>query len=222
MRNTTRSRTGAQPLGLRESKKLAKQIAIYDAAMTLFASRPYAEVTLEQICEQAGVSRATFFRLFGTKAGLIEEFNRRSAQRIQEKVREAKVTGVKALAITANVIAEHWTDNADVMKEMSREYMHHLEQLYDMGGPKIEATRSGGQVLAELAIRYILEGQAKGEIGRHLDPIFVGIGFMNSLGTTFQFWMAQGNGDLTDLRSKVEQITGIFVAGMMAKGTVKA
>ncbi len=50
---------------------------LYDAANDLLGSRPYDELTVDDICAHANVGRATFFRIYETKAGLLREFNRR-------------------------------------------------------------------------------------------------------------------------------------------------
>ncbi|HET9691742.1 MAG TPA: helix-turn-helix domain-containing protein, partial [Acidimicrobiales bacterium] len=70
--------TGPAP-SRREQTKLANRGRLYDAALDLFAEHGYSEVSVEQICERADVGRATFFRLFGSKGGLLSEFNRRLA-----------------------------------------------------------------------------------------------------------------------------------------------
>ena len=56
----------AQP-SLREKRKLQTQIDITKAAMSLFARNGFENVSVELICEHAGVSRATFFNYFPQK-----------------------------------------------------------------------------------------------------------------------------------------------------------
>ncbi|HEY3141980.1 MAG TPA: helix-turn-helix domain-containing protein, partial [Acidimicrobiales bacterium] len=74
---------------LRARKKRRTRDRIYEAALELFATRAYGEVTVEAICEQAEVGRATFFRFFGSKAGLLGEFGRRMAEQIVQRLDEA-------------------------------------------------------------------------------------------------------------------------------------
>jgi AcrR family transcriptional regulator len=50
---------------------------LYDAANALLATRSFDDLSVEEICEHAGVGRATFFRIYETKGGLLREFNRR-------------------------------------------------------------------------------------------------------------------------------------------------
>ena len=57
--------------GLREQKKEKTKLAIQDAALRLFDQYEYRDVSIEQITQAAGVSRATFFRYFTNKADVV-------------------------------------------------------------------------------------------------------------------------------------------------------
>lgn len=58
----------AEPaLGLRERKKRARREALIDATHRLVAEHGLDAVTVEAICEEAGVSARTFFNYFETK-----------------------------------------------------------------------------------------------------------------------------------------------------------
>ncbi|GAA0036135.1 TetR/AcrR family transcriptional regulator [Brevibacterium metallidurans] len=53
--------------GLRERKKREREQALRRAALDLTAENGFANVTIEAICDRAGVSRRTFFNYFGNK-----------------------------------------------------------------------------------------------------------------------------------------------------------
>ncbi|SFA74326.1 TetR/AcrR family transcriptional regulator [Cellulomonas marina] len=53
--------------GLRERKKAACRSALIDAAQAIAADRGVEAVTVEEVCERAGVSARTFFNYFDTK-----------------------------------------------------------------------------------------------------------------------------------------------------------
>src|SRR3954465_1350191 len=54
-------------VGLREGKKRARREALIDATHRLVAEHGLDAVTVEAICEEAGVSARTFFNYFETK-----------------------------------------------------------------------------------------------------------------------------------------------------------
>ena len=59
------------PLGLRERKKQQTKRALERAAFDLFARQGYVETTVEDIAAAAQVSRASFFRYFGSKEDVL-------------------------------------------------------------------------------------------------------------------------------------------------------
>jgi AcrR family transcriptional regulator len=57
------------------SRKLADaRRALFEAAMELFRERGFDETTVEEIAVRAGLSRATFFNHFGSKAAVLSYF----------------------------------------------------------------------------------------------------------------------------------------------------
>lgn len=65
---------------------------LYDAATELLASRPFDDVSVADICARAGVGRATFFRIYQNKAGLLLEFNRRLTRDAAARIAQADNT----------------------------------------------------------------------------------------------------------------------------------
>ena len=59
-------------MGLRERKKAEAHVAIVRAALELFTKRGYADVTIDEIAERAGVARRTYFRYFPTKESVVD------------------------------------------------------------------------------------------------------------------------------------------------------
>jgi len=57
--------------GLRERKKAATRLAIHEAGMRLFAEHGFAGTTVDDIAEEAGVSRATVFGYYATKEEIV-------------------------------------------------------------------------------------------------------------------------------------------------------
>ncbi len=70
--------TAPTGVDLREQRRERNAREIQQAAMSLFAARGYADVTVEDIAREAGISERTFFRYFASKDHvLVAEAGRR-------------------------------------------------------------------------------------------------------------------------------------------------
>lgn len=58
---------------LRDKRKLETRLDIIQAGMALFMERGFDAVSVEMICERAGISRATFFNYFPQKELILSE-----------------------------------------------------------------------------------------------------------------------------------------------------
>jgi AcrR family transcriptional regulator len=60
-----------KPPSLRERKKRETRASLLNSASRLFHIHGYQAVTIDEVCEHAGVSRRTFFRYFPNKEALV-------------------------------------------------------------------------------------------------------------------------------------------------------
>lgn len=61
-------------MGVRQRKKAMLRQRILDVSVAAFRDRGYDTVTVDEICNQLGISKATFFRYFATKDAILSEF----------------------------------------------------------------------------------------------------------------------------------------------------
>lgn len=71
-------------LSLRDRRRAETAGDIARAALALFASKGFDATTAEEIAQQAGVSRATFFNYFPQKELVLAEFARSRMERVQD------------------------------------------------------------------------------------------------------------------------------------------
>lgn len=87
---------------------------ILEVAGAVFAARPYAEVSLGDVAEAAGVSRSLVSHYFANKRGLFIEVMRSFAAAAPEAVRTDRSLPVERM-VEANV--ESWLDLAEAHRE---------------------------------------------------------------------------------------------------------
>ncbi|GAB2764542.1 TetR family transcriptional regulator [Streptomyces bullii] len=80
----TPSKPATKPPGLRERMRAAVRAEVTEVALRLFAEQGFDRTTVDQIAAEAGLSRASLFRYFGTKEDIVlgdlEETGRRIAE----------------------------------------------------------------------------------------------------------------------------------------------
>ena len=92
----------AAPTGRRELNKARTREAIVAAVRTLLEQHPVAEITADQVADEAGVSRRTFFNYYsGIPAVLIEVLSGYAAQLVEQvgldSLREGPIEALRAL-----------------------------------------------------------------------------------------------------------------------------
>lgn len=97
---------------------------LYDAAGDLLASHSFDDLSVEDICAHAGIGRATFFRIFGTKAGLLREFNRRLAQDAAARIADAAAHDIATtLGHIRAAIYDAWHEAGPGHVRMAQEFV---------------------------------------------------------------------------------------------------
>jgi AcrR family transcriptional regulator len=174
---------------LRARKKRRTRDRIYDAAVELFASRPYAEVTVDEICGHAEVGRATFFRFYGSKAGLIREFGHRLAEQIAQRLDDAppSATATEQLWLVQDSMTTAWNLSAASTREMAREWIRNATaaDLHEAAPAEILA----------LVADIVRDGQASGEFNPAYEPDFVAWIILSSLSSMTAGWLATADDD---------------------------
>lgn len=100
-----------EELTLREQKRLATRDAIEDAATKLVDGRGFNDVTVEEICEAAGISRRTFFNYFDSKdAAVLGGPSKEFTEDVRQRFLTEPTDNVLTLAlhvIEAHMVGHH-------------------------------------------------------------------------------------------------------------------
>jgi AcrR family transcriptional regulator len=148
--------------GLRERKNTEVKQALFKAAMRLFREKGFDATSVDEIAEQAGFSRATYFNHFGTKQGVLRFFGQRLEDRMERLLAEADPGTTPLERIRA------------MLSTMVREVEQHREDLepvllFSLRDPEFIArpTPSRRRVL-EMMSDLVSEAQRRGQARRDL------------------------------------------------------
>ncbi len=99
----------------RERKKIATRRALVSAGIARFHRDGFEPTTIDVICEDAGISRRTFFRYFPTKEDLVFPHRRERLERFLELLHQAPetVSAIGSLRGVAQVFAKEYMQNRE-------------------------------------------------------------------------------------------------------------
>lgn len=156
--------TDYKTMGLRERKRLETYLRIEDKATALFLERNYDDVTLEEICEAAMVSRRTFFNYFQSKEHVAVgstpvSFGEHDYDAIRDiEVPEGSSLSYELTRIVANARVKHARSieqssiNPRLTEQLSERRMELLRRQPSLGLSKLSAFEKTRNKLAEAIV----------------------------------------------------------------------
>lgn len=183
MRLNTDTDIGLEPEpSLRARRQHQTRDRLYHTAVELFAARPYDEVTVDEICQRAEVGRATFFRFYGSKGGILTEFSHRLTERIAQRLEERpELTATEQLWVVQEEVATAWGLSTPFTRSLAREWVRNAtaRDLKDSSPPELLA----------LVANVVRRGQESGEFTGDYDPDFVAWIILASFSSITAGWL---------------------------------
>lgn len=105
------------PVGLRARKKEATSAALRRWAIELFLERGFAETTVQDIADAAGISQRTFFRYYPTKDAVIATEHARRERELAELLEGQSGTPLRE---TAHVVLSFLCGDVSKQPDLSR------------------------------------------------------------------------------------------------------
>jgi AcrR family transcriptional regulator len=93
---------------------------LQSAAFELFERRGYQQTTVEDIVDESGMSRTTFFRQFGTKEDVVFPDHEQLLAMIDAHFAETRQTTVEAIASAAWLVLSHYVGEGDLARARYR------------------------------------------------------------------------------------------------------
>jgi AcrR family transcriptional regulator len=148
--------------------------------MTLFSERGYDGVTIEDICRNASVAKATFFLHFENKAALLKDFNDEVTQSLVERLAGHQGSAEDQLILLHTAFREAWKSNAPVMQKMLREFVDQPAML-----SKAASVNEG---IVDLVTQIVHRGQEKGELRSGIAPELASVSIVSTWSAIAAWW----------------------------------
>ena len=173
------------------------QAGIFDAAIRLFDLHGYDDTSVEEICAEAGVGRATFFRYYETKSGLIREIDRRVAAQVRRQQQERDDPSFSALLqIVADVLYQTWAHPGNGLRAVGRE--------------STSVPRPSRRVFAytlEVVVETTTQALERDDLDSALPPQLIGYVALMQLTSAVGWWLDNPDNDLRALLAGIVQHT---------------
>ena len=141
----------------KDAKKLLK-----DATWKLVRDRGFKATKVQDICQEAGVSKMTFYYYYKNKQEIIEDVLEEFFNRIIEQSEEMMKKDIPFKEKIMELV--HW--KADFVMTMSPTF---VEELYISAGPYVELMRNVMIRVQKMTYDFYKEGKDKGEINRGVE-----------------------------------------------------
>lgn len=194
--------TQVPPIDGRNLRRIGSRAKIFATAMDLLKEHPYQDLSIDTICKTAKVGRATFFRAFKTKAGLLQEFNSQLTQRIVQQLESAQPSGVdQALRIIADEVTRTWSSAHPGAKAMAIDFIR---------TSVLDNVHAGYPELQELVVDIIDQGAANGELDNQLPTPLLASQALFQITGAVAYWLI--NQDL-NLNKLVNESVDVWLYG---------
>lgn len=197
--------TESRDLNRRERKYLETHDKLYEAAVSLFAEKGYAETSVEEIAERADVARATAFNHFAKKSDYIEEWGARRRVHTESVVKAEALEERGFAALLERYLCELAESHAS-QRELSGRVL---------GG----WVQSGGWLndepyLADMIAAHVVTAQERGEVSKDLDPEIVGHICRDIYFGVIFTWL-RGPEEPFDLIARMRSSVRMFLSGVL-------
>lgn len=116
-------------MSLREKKKIETKNKIFEVAGRLFKEKGFESTSIDEITEQAGIGKGTFFNYFPTKEALLLYFGEQRDELIYSLIENELATGCSTRDKIKNLLAflaEHYEKDKELTKLLVFEYIKYI------------------------------------------------------------------------------------------------
>ena len=168
---------------LKKSEQTRQQLL--DAALRVISRKGYSSATVDEIVEEAGVSKGLAYYHFKNKAALAADILNTQLQQMIDAFEEAaahSASSHEALTQMLELFAQRLYDQ----HEFSRFFM---TEIWREGRVWSRDMRSKTQRLVDVVAEQFARGQREGAVATEVDPTFEAVAVMGALLTATAYYM---------------------------------
>jgi AcrR family transcriptional regulator len=155
-------------MSLREKKKIETKNKIFEVAGRLFKERGFEGTSIDEITEEAGIGKGTFFNYFPTKEALLLYFGEQWDELIYSLIENELATSCSTRDKIKNLLAflaKHYEKDKELTKLMVFESIKYLK----FTGLKSDEVKKRQYRLIKILSDVLEEGVKEGDIKRTID-----------------------------------------------------
>jgi len=196
----------------KEEAELTRQ-NLLKAALAVFSRKGYAETRLEDIAEEAGVTRGAIYHHFGSKAELYNTLVTSISGRAQAVIEVAVHAGGGTIAILRRICVETlvYAVEDPEFRAVNELVLFKSEVTADLA-EGMEQKRAGGRNLTQYLRDLVQSGIESGELRAGVNPLEAAIGLIALQNGLLTFWLMDP--DHFSLRRHVEGIVDLYMQGL--------
>lgn len=175
------------PLSRRERKKRETWNRILTAALKLFVERGYDQVRIEEICNDADISNATFFAYFPTKASLITGFGSALLHQVRNRLNEFDgASPDESLELLRVIYFDEWAGHRNWLQKV----------FVNTDSAEAAAIAAADSDLVDLVVEIIESGQKTKHFKTEFKPQLVAQCLVAGWRSVMVRFVEDGNADL--------------------------
>src|SRR5215471_20974613 len=175
----------------RERRSAELRERLFRAALALFASKGYAETTVEDITEAADVGKGTFFNYFPSKEHILMAFGEMQLARLESVIREAEQSDQPMREVMRALVmrmTEEPVRNPAIVRALLQANLSSVP----VRGEMVRIHDRNRELLG----RLIRHGQERGEIRTDLPAEEIAQVWRQTVFGTLMFWSLVGDASL--------------------------
>ena len=203
---------------MRRTKEEAEKTRqdLFKAALSIFSQKGYASTTLEDVAQEAGVTRGAIYWHFGGKAEMYSALLDKYSARASDIVQDAAAEGGRMVEILRRIFVRLLeaveSDQAlRAVMEINLFKTEYSPELADTFSKQIESSRT---LLSGIA-QAMQQGIAAGELSSDLDPADMARAFIAFQNGILHLWLMDPSA--FELGERAPQMAEILMAGIVRK-----